>query len=132
MNKTGIKEFNISPQKKNGPSDLVICAFYLIMQLRLKQTPWLGCGNALWKNYALWKKISKCVKFGTKSTHFEKKFSKCVKFGTNLTHFEKFFQSALRVYINITFDVNLLRTLKKKYRRSKTSGTLFSFNRWGI
>ena len=26
------------------------------------------------KNYALWKKISKCVKFGTKSTHFEKKY----------------------------------------------------------
>ena len=25
------------------------------------------------KNYALWKIISKCVKFGTKSTHFEKK-----------------------------------------------------------
>ena len=32
------------------------------------------CGNALWKNYALKKKISKCVKFGTKSTHFEKNF----------------------------------------------------------
>ena len=26
------------------------------------------------KNYALWKKFSKCVKFGTKSTHFEKKY----------------------------------------------------------
>ena len=26
------------------------------------------------KNYVLWKKFSKCVKFGTKSTHFEKKY----------------------------------------------------------
>ena len=26
------------------------------------------------KNYALWKIFSKCVKFGTKSTHFEKKY----------------------------------------------------------
>ena len=42
------------------------------------------------KNCTLWNKISKCVKFGTKSTHFEKKhsFSKCVKRGI-LTHFEK-------------------------------------------
>ena len=47
------------------------------------------CGNALWKNYALWNFFSKCVKFGTKSTHFD-----------------KIFQSALRVYINITFYVN--------------------------
>ena len=46
------------------------------------------CGNALWKNYALSKNISICVKFWTKSTHFE-----------------NFFQSALRVYIYVSFDV---------------------------
>ena len=36
------------------------------------------------KNYALWKFFSKCVKFGTQSTHLEKKyfFSKCV----NISH----------------------------------------------
>ena len=39
-----------------------------------------------------------------KITHFEF-FSKCVKFGTKSKHFEIFFQSALRVNINITFDV---------------------------
>ena len=35
------------------------------------------------KNYALWKKFSKCIKFGTKSTHFQKNFflSKCVNMG---------------------------------------------------
>ena len=32
-----------------------------------------------------------------KITHFEKKFSKCVKFGTKSTHFEIFFQSALNL-----------------------------------
>lgn len=30
------------------------------------------CSNAIWKNWALCKK-KKCVKFATKSTHFEKK-----------------------------------------------------------
>ena len=47
------------------------------------------CGNALWKNYAIWKWCSNYVKFGTKSTHFENVFSKCVNFWINLTHFEK-------------------------------------------
>ena len=37
MNKTGIKEFNISPQKENGPSVLGVCAFYRIMELCFKQ-----------------------------------------------------------------------------------------------
>ena len=32
------------------------------------------------KTYALWKMFSKCVKFGTKSTHFNF-FSKCVNIG---------------------------------------------------
>ena len=29
------------------------------------------CGNALWKNYALWKHFTKCLKFATNLTHFE-------------------------------------------------------------
>ena len=42
----------------------------------------VGCGNALWKNYALWKFFSKCVKFGTKSTHFEKNFQSALNLGS--------------------------------------------------
>ena len=86
-------------------------------------------GNALCK-----KKIrtlgQKCV-FGTKSTHFDIFFSALTE-GQTLTHLEKKFQSALRVYNYITIDVNFKRTLKKENRRSKTFGTLFSFNRWDI
>ena len=39
------------------------------------------CGKALWKNYALWKVFSKCVKFGTKSTHFEIFFQSALNLG---------------------------------------------------
>ena len=52
------------------------------------------CGNALWKNYALWKTSPK---------------KKCVKFGTKSTHFENFFQSVLNLGPR-------LRTLKKKFK----------------
>ena len=76
------------------------------------KSKWGLCGNTLWKNNALWKTISKCVKFGTNLAHFEIFFSKRVKFGTNLAHFHFFFQSALRVYINFPFHVNFKRTLK--------------------
>ena len=43
------------------------------------------------KNYALWKFFSKCVKFGTQSTHFEKKvfFFQSALISAILTHFEK-------------------------------------------
>ena len=30
------------------------------------------CGKELWKNYTLWKQLSKCVRFWINSTHFEK------------------------------------------------------------
>ena len=42
-------------------------------------------------NYAFLKKISKCVKFGTKSTHFEKKtkYFQSALISAILTHFEK-------------------------------------------
>ena len=78
------------------------------------------CGNTLWKNYALWKNISKCVKFGTKSTHFEF-FSESIKLRTNLMHFENISQSALRVYINITFDVDFNELWRKK-----------SYKKWNV
>ena len=72
--------------------------------------------------------MSKCVKFGTKSTHFEKKNSKCVNFGTNSTHFENIFQSALRVYINITSDVDLYIThFEKKNIQVKLLALCFHF-----
>ena len=45
------------------------------------------CQHTL-KNNALWKNISKCVKFGTKSTHFEKKIQSAL-ISAILTHFEK-------------------------------------------
>lgn len=47
----------------------------------------------------LWKTLSKCVKTGTKWTHFEKTL-KFVKFVTKSMHSRKKFQSALWVYIN--------------------------------
>jgi hypothetical protein len=39
------------------------------------------CNNALWKNYALWKFFSKCVKNWTTATHFEKKFQTALNLG---------------------------------------------------
>ena len=48
------------------------------------------------------KKISKCVKFGTKSTHFENFF----KVRYIWDQLENFFQSVLRMYINFPFDVD--------------------------
>ena len=75
------------------------------------------------KNYDLCKKKSKFAKFGTKSTFF-----KVHLVSLNLDALVKFFQNALRVYINISVYVDFKRTLKKKYTRNKTSGTLFSFD----
>ena len=39
--------------------------------------------------------------------------SKCVKFGTKSTHFENILQSALKVYTAITFDVDFNAIRKK-------------------
>ena len=87
-------------------------------------------GNALCKKkkYALW---DKSAYLGPNQRTLIFFFSALTE-GQTLTHLEKKFQSALRVYNYITIDVNFKRTLKKENRRSKTFGTLFSFNRWDI
>ena len=54
-----------------------------------------------------------------KKLRTSKFFSKCVKFGTKSTHFEKKFQSAFRVYINITFDVDFNALWKKNIQEAK-------------
>ena len=62
-----------------------------------------------------------------------KKFSKCVKFVTNLTNFEKKISKCVKSVHQHYFRCKLLTHFeKKKYRRSKTSCTLFSFKRWDI
>ena len=47
---------------------LFLLAFYALLQRTLK-------------NYALWRNFSKCVKFGTRSTHFEKNFQSALNLG---------------------------------------------------
>ena len=56
MNKTGIKEFNISPQKENGPS-VFGCLCFLPHYGTLFKTdtsPWLGTGGRI-QAYAVWR-----------------------------------------------------------------------------
>ena len=72
------------------------------------------CDNALRKNYELWKKNSKCVKYGTKSKDFKIFCSKCVKFGTNLTHLEFFFSKCVKsVHLHFVW-CSLLTHFEKK------------------
>jgi hypothetical protein len=79
---------------------VTICAFFLYhnRHILLHSGPQVNFGlkiiartetTPFWKNYALWRKNSNCVKSWTTATYFEIFFSNCVKSSTWSTQFEK-------------------------------------------